>query len=193
MYFSSILHSYFVKAYLLLFIVDGKFEACFFTKANVFNNFFANKYNILDNGSFLPDFQVKCNTYTNKVFLPRDEVYKIITNLNPNKAHGSDGISIKMIQLCKQSIVTPSIIIFKTALRTGVFPHPWKKGNIVPVHKNESKNLIKNYRPISVLPIFGKIFEKIIYNSLYKDINHNNILSDNQASFRRGNSSISQL
>ena len=98
-----------------------------------------------------------------------------------------------MIQLCKQSIVTPLIIIFETASRTGVFPDAWKKGNIVPVHKKESKNLIKNYRPISLLPIFGKIFEKIIYNSLYKHINNNNILSDNQSGFRRGDSCISQL
>ena len=49
-------------------------------------------------------------------------------------------------KLCKQSIITPLIIIFKTALRTGVLPDAWKKGNIVPVHKKESKNLIKSYR-----------------------------------------------
>ena len=66
-------------------------------------------------------------------------------------------------------------------------------GNIVPVHKKESKNLIKNYRPISLLPIFGKIFEKIIFNNLYEFFRENNLLSQHQSGFREGDSCISQL
>ena len=65
-----------------------------------------------------------------------------------------------MIKMCEQTISTPLIIIFKKAILTGIYPDNWKKGNIVPVHKKEMKNLVKNYRPISLLPICGKIFEK---------------------------------
>ena len=45
-----------------------------------------------------------------------------------------------------------------------IFPDTWKKVNIIRVHKKDNKNLIKNYRRISLLPIFRKIFEKVIYD-----------------------------
>ena len=66
-----------------------------------------------------------------------------------------------MIKLCGNTLVTPLLIIFETALETGNYPKSWKCGNIVPVHKKEEKNLVKNYRPI------GKVFEKILYNNLF--------------------------
>ena len=70
-----------------------------------------------------------------KFFYLVNLILKIINDLNPNKAHGCDGISIKMIKMCCDSIAIPLMIIFNTALNTGVFPDLWKKGNIVPVHK----------------------------------------------------------
>ena len=75
------------------------------------------------------------------------------------------------------------MIIFENAIETGVYPANWKRGNIVPVHKKESKSLVKNYRPISLLPIFGKIFEKVIYNSLFDYLKSNNILNKCQSGF----------
>ena len=113
--------------------------------------------------------------------------------MNPNKAHGHDNISIRMIQICGDSIICPLKLIFETAIRSSCFPDSWKKGNIIPVHKKERKNLVKNYRPISLLPIFGKIFEKVIYNSLFKYFLENNFLSDKQSGFRAGDSCTSQL
>ena len=89
----------------------------------------------------------------NNITFDDDSIVKIIRNLNPTKAHGWDGISIKMIKMCEQSIITPLTIIYKKAIQTGFYPDNWKKGNIVPVHKKDSKNLVKNYRPISLLPI----------------------------------------
>ena len=72
-----------------------------------------------------------------------------------------------MIQICDDSIILPLVIIFKTALNSGIYPDQWKKANVVPVHKNDSKNLLKNYGPISSLPICGKIFKKCIFDTLY--------------------------
>ena len=98
------------------------------------------------------------------ILIQHDNVIKIIRDLNPARAHGYDDISIRMIKMCAVSIVVPLTIIFNKALAISVYPDIWKRGNVVPVHKKESKNLVKNYRPISLLPIFGKIFEKTIYN-----------------------------
>ena len=49
-------------------------------------------------------------------------------------------------------------------LNTGKFPSEWKKGNDVPIHKKDDKQNVKNYCPVSLLPICGKIFERLIYN-----------------------------
>ena len=98
-----------------------------------------------------------------------------------------------MIKMCDESIITPLIIIFNNAILTNTYPNIWKKGNIVPVPKKESKNLAKNDRPISLLPVCWKIFEKLIYNSLFKYIQENNLLVNCQFGFLAGDSCISQL
>ena len=90
-------------------------------------------------------------------------------------------------------IILPLKIIFATAIKTGTFPDCWKKGNIIPVHKKESKNIVKNYRPISLLPIFAKQFEKIIFNHVFEYFDSNGFLSEHQSGFRSGDSCISQL
>ena len=98
-----------------------------------------------------------------------------------------------MIQLCGDSILLPLTMIFKSAIQVGHFPDSWKKGNVTPVHKKQSKNLVNNYRPISLLPILGKVFEKIIYNNLFSYLDNNQLLSKNQSGFRKGDSCVSQL
>ena len=70
----------------------------------------------------------------------------------------------------------------------GNFPEMLKTGKITPIFKKGNKELIENYRPVSTLPIFGKIFEKIIYNRLYKFLLSKNILSGSQFGFRKGHS-----
>ena len=95
--------------------------------------------------------------------------------------------------MCEQTIATPLALIFNKSIQTGVFPNCWKKGNIIPVHKKDSKSLINNYRPISLLPIFSKIFEKLIYNSLFKHFKTNDLLVKCQSGFLPGDSCVSQL
>ena len=98
-----------------------------------------------------------------------------------------------MIQLCDDSIIFPLKLILDNAIKACYFPDTWKMGNIIPVHKKESKNQVKNYRPISLLPIFGKIFEKILYDNLFKHFHENKLLTDKQSGFRAGDSCVSQL
>ena len=74
-----------------------------------------------------------------------------------------------MIKICDELIAPPLNIIFDIALKSGIYPDKWKRENVVPVHKKESKNILKHYTPISLLPICGNIFEKCIYNSLYSN------------------------
>ena len=69
----------------------------------------------------------------------------------------------------------------------------WKLANVTPIFKKGDKQLIKNYRPISFLPICGKILEKFIFNNLYAYLRTNNLITKNQSGFRPGDSTTNQL
>ena len=68
-----------------------------------------------------------------------------------------------------------------------------KKGNIIPEHKKNSKQIVNKYRPVSLLPIFCKTFKKQIFGSIYDFIDKNNLFSNSQSGFRRNDSCIHQL
>ena len=73
-----------------------------------------------------------------------------------------------------------------------MFPDSWKYANVQPIHKKGNRQIKSNYRPISLLPICGKILEKIVFDQLYSNLNAHN-LSKNQSGFRSGESTIYQL
>ena len=98
-----------------------------------------------------------------------------------------------MLKLCEKSIVKPISIIFKNCKLRKTFPNLWKKANVVPIHKKGEKDLIKNYRPVSLLPIFGKFFERLIFNSFFKYIGENELHNPNQSGFRPFDSCINEL
>ena len=71
-----------------------------------------------------------------------------------------------MLKLCDKSISKPLELIFQSCIKQGKFPTEWKKANVVPVHKKGDKQILKNYRPVFLLHICGKTFERLIYNNL---------------------------
>ena len=85
-----------------------------------------------------------------------------------NNASGHDNISIRTIRQCDEAIVKPLFIIFKNSIDTGIFLDLWKKSNIVPVHNKGDKQLLQNYRPVSLLPILEKILEKLYDSCEYQ-------------------------
>ena len=98
-----------------------------------------------------------------------------------------------MIQLCSKSIAKPLCLLFKNCFEASTFPVEWKKGNIIPVFKKGDKQSVSNYRPISLLPIFSKIFERIIFNAIFNYMDQNRFFNTNQSGFRPGDSCIHQL
>ena len=98
-----------------------------------------------------------------------------------------------MIKICGKSLCKPLEMIFKSCIKNGEYPSEWKKANVVPVHKKGDKQLLKNYRPISLLPIFEKIFERIIYNNIFEYLTTKKLISDNQSGSKPGDSCINQL
>ena len=98
-----------------------------------------------------------------------------------------------MVKICDASIRKSLELIFRPCLENGTFLTEWKKANVVPAHKKRDKQNLKNYRPISLLPVAGKIFERILYNNMCEFFAENNLISRNQSGFKAGDLCINQL
>ena len=169
---------------------NGLFVTYFTEKAQIFNDYFILQCTTIDTGREIPQGTPVSATLLTDFVISEEKIINIIRSLNPNKAHGWDEISVRMIKLSDGALALPLKIIFTNCLRRGLFPEIWKCANVVPVHKKNEK---KNYRPISPLPIFGKILEKLIYDSLYSHLVTHELLNQNQSGFRPGDSTVNQL
>ena len=145
------------------------------------------------NDSVLPNFSYLTNEKIDQIPIDKENIASLIRKLTPNKANGSDVISGQMLLLCDDSAVLPLRIIFGHILSTATYPDIWKLANVTPIFKKGDKQLIGNYRPISLLPLCGKFFEKIIFNNLYKDLSTHYLTTKNQSGFRPGDSTTNQL
>ena len=131
-------------------------------KANHINNFFASQCTPLDNSSKIPESQTYItNTKLSSVKF-EDKYIIIIRSLSVGKVHGHDNISTRMLKICDSAIVEPLSIMFNNCINQCIFPDIWKRSNICPIHKKGDKQIINNYRPVSLLLICRKIFERLI-------------------------------
>ena len=89
----------------------------FCKKANFFNHFFVSIYTPIDNTSSLPFFSYRTGSRIKSFQVTENDILAIIKTLDPNKAHGCDNISIKMIKICSQSLILPLKIIFEHSLK----------------------------------------------------------------------------
>ena len=80
-----------------------------------------------------------------------------------------------------------------TIFYSGIFPEAWKQANVVPIHKKEGKQFVKNYRPISLLPICAKLLEKLIFKYLYNYLTSHNLITKKQSGFWPGDSTTYEL
>ena len=113
------------------------------------------------------------------------EILDLISNLDNNKA--SD-IPIRVVKKSAHIIAPTLSEYFNLHMREGIFPEVLKSGKITPIFKKGSPEDMGNYRPVSTLPIFGKLFEKIIYSRIYSFAQSQGIINPNQFGFRRSHS-----
>ena len=125
---------------------------------------------------------------TNKLLASFQFTVNGINKLDPQKAHGHDMLSIRMIKLRGDSIYKPLEMIFKSCLNQGIFPAEWKKANVVPVHKKGDHKCVENYRSVSRLSVFSNIFERLIYNAMFEHFLDNSLISSNESGFKSGDS-----
>ena len=146
--------------------------------ANIFNDFFRKQCTLLANGSKLPEHQAYLrNSIINSVPFSDDLVINIIRNWNVNKAHGHNDISIRMIKMFDESLVRQLSTIFRKCLNSYIYPSTWKK--VIPIYKKGYKQCVNNYRPVLLLPVFGKISEKLIFNEIHSFLDREKLLNTN--------------
>ena len=172
---------------------EGTFILNCIDKAKFFNEYFSNQCKIIVNNSYLPVFDYITDKRIDSIPIKDTELLLLIRKLNPNKATGPDGISSQMLLICDNSAVLPLKLIFRNILETSIYPNMWKLANVIPIFKKNDKPLVKNYRPISLLPICSKLFEKMIFTGLYSYLNNNSLITQNQSAFRPGDSATNQL
>ena len=116
------------------------------------------------------------------------EIQNEIKKLNPSKTCGPHSIPINLLQLVRDYLSKPLEILFNYSFETGVVPDKFKIARVIPIFKNGKKSCTNNYRPISLLSVFNKILEKLMYKRLISFVNTYDILNDNQFGFRSGHS-----
>ena len=89
-----------------------------------------------------------------------------------------------MLKICGNNINKTLELIFKQALIIGTYSSDWKKGNTVPFLKKGDKQNIKNYSSVSLLPICGKVFERILFYNMFSFSIENNLIAQKQSRFK---------
>ena len=165
-------------------------------KANAFNNHFATVgQKIQQELHFQPPENNISANHLGFEFHPENEeaISKLIDLIKIDVATGEDGIPAKILKDAKTTIAPYLTRIVNLSYKSKIFPDNMKDAIIKPLHKKEDVNIIGNYRPISLLPVLSKIFEKSATNQLIKYLEENKLIAPNQHAYRKGHSTTTCL
>ena len=121
------------------------------------------------------------------------EVEKLCKEVNIMKSSGIDELSSR---LCKDAFVALGeqlVHLFNCSLSSGIFPRKWKVAKIIPIFKGGDRESVNNYRPVSLLPLPGKLLEKLVHSKITSFWDTNNFLTEHQGGFRKGYSTVSTI
>jgi len=180
------------------FLIDGDLITDKNVIVNSFNEFFVNigptlAKNIPTTSSQPEQYLV--GSYTNSLYLSplnENELTNIICNLKKS-APGIDGFQPHIIKSVCSSFLKPLLYVLNLSFQQGVFPSELKAACVTPIFKGGDPLLIKNYRPVSVLPVFSKIYERAMYNRLMNYLEKNKILYEYQFGFKKNHSTYMAL
>ena len=184
-------------------IIPLKYQSTIFTNKNciseIFNDFFVNVG--LNLASGIPRGKRTFKTYLSKRVVnsfsinpvQESEIEKLINNLNKNKSLGPCSIPVKILQNNIDVLKQPLTYLINLAFQQGIFPEALKTARVTPIFKKEDPQLLCNYRPISVLSVFSKLYEKCIYSRLYTFLTKYKLLFKKQFGFRNNHSTSHAL
>ena len=171
---------------------NGEIISDYLEIANGFNNFFANIGPKLASKippsntnfrEFLPD--TNPNTFRFARISEMD-ILEICRKMKPKQSSGADCISTKLLKEIAPIIITPLHYLINISLETGFVPTELKLAKVIPVYKDGNCHEYTNYRPISLLSSFSKLFEKVVSKQLIRFLHINEIIYKHQYGFRAG-------
>ena len=122
-----------------------------------------------------------------------DSVASTLRGLKTCKATGLDKIPAKILKLSANIIARTLTFILNLSLATGVYIHEWKRARVTPIFKSGDRRQCENYRPISILLVVSKAFEKEVFHEVYRYLSESSPLSKFQSGFRPKHSTVTAL
>lgn len=120
--------------------------------------------------------------------ISENNIMDIINKLKCKSSTGFDNISTKLLKFIAPVITSPLCMIINQSLKTGIFPDKCKIAKVIPIYKKGKNVLFENYRPISLLPAMSKVFERVVFDQIYKYFHVNKLLYVSQYGFRKDHS-----
>ena len=118
-------------------------------------------------------------------------VLAALKSVSPYKACGPDNVSARIVAECAEELAVPLAILCRASVASGVFPNRWKGANIVPIFKKGDRRDPNNYRSVSLLPLFGKVLERIVFDQLFRHVSP--VISAEQHGFMPRRSCMTNL
>ena len=156
--------------------------------ADFFNEFFCSVFH-KDTPNIVKPYYP--NREVNTVHISEERVTELLGTLQVGKATGPDRIGNFFLQNTATALAKSLALLYRTMVNKGIFPASWKVSQISPIHKDGEKDFVELYRPISLLCCVSKVFERIIFETLYENLRHK--LHPAQYGFRQKRSATLQL
>ena len=162
-------------------------------KAQAFNDFFISHSTINTDGATLPNTLNVAQSELSDVYIQESEILDILKSIDTSKSTGPDGISPRMLKEAA-AVIYPSLCrLINLSLSSCKVPSEWKKAHVLPLHKKKEKDILDNYRPVSLLSCVSKILERALFKHVFNYFRDNFLISLYQSGFTPGDSTVNQL
>ena len=154
-------------------------------KAKLFAENFSLNSNLDDSVVSLPLFSSRTNLKLHNISVTPKMVRMVVMNLDLSKASGPNCIPVVVLKNCEPELSYILAELFNKCLKESCFPDCWKVSSVVPVFKNVGeRSSTKNYRPVSLLSVVSKVFEKLVNNRIVDHLEKCGLFSDFQYGFK---------
>lgn len=149
--------------------------------------------NLNDSNVNTPDLDIMHDFELTDIELTDGQVRDILQTLDISKAIGPDMINPRLLKEAANILCKPLSRLFNMSLNQSKYPSDWKNANVIPVFKTNNPNNVKNYRPISLISVIGKVMERCVYKHVHNFLVDKNVITSFQSGFTKNDSAVNQL
>ena len=158
------------KAWPNLFKITQKAFGPSSQKSTMFNSYFHSVFSDINDDMSQPDLTEQLITSLSTIKFTEYDVIKVLKQLDINKGTPPNNIPLLILHNYAKELAPSPLVLFNRSLSVGKIPSVWKHAYIVPIHKKDSKEMVENYRPISLLNNASKVMERLVFNDVYSVI-----------------------